>query len=153
MAAPVLYAVVNLIALQMAADSAGSYPRADDPFGDLLLGPLDRELGSARVWTFCFAVILAAEAACLAALHGRLNRRPGVAAVLPRAVAGVGYLLSLALVVEINPTSPFLELNDDSALDRLVPSWHFPALVAVGVVTLVAVAAWLVGARRDDSAS
>ncbi|MEU6795751.1 hypothetical protein ABZ907_29015 [Nonomuraea wenchangensis] len=141
LAAPVLYLVVNLVAIQAVA--------VVDPPGDWMLGPLDRERASARVWTFAIAIVLAAEAAFLGALHGWLNRRPGVARVVPRAVAGVGYLLTLALAIEANPTSSLWELNDDSALDRLVPAWHFPALVALGVVTLVAVAGWLFGAARD----
>ncbi|MEV0632513.1 hypothetical protein [Nonomuraea wenchangensis] len=142
MAAPVLYLVVNLIAIQAAVA---------DPPGDRMLGPLDRERASARMWTFSIAFILAAEAAFLGALDGWLSRRPEVARVVPRAVVGVGYLLSLALAVAADPTSSLWELNDDSALDSLVPAWHFPALVAIGVVTLVAVVAWLVGAGRDRS--
>ncbi|MEV5557918.1 hypothetical protein AB0L44_30050 [Nonomuraea wenchangensis] len=142
MAAPVLYLVVNLIAIQAAVV---------DPPGDWMLGPLDRERASARMWTFSIALILAAEAAFLGALDGWLNRRPEVARVVPRAVVGVGYLLSLALAVAADPTSSLWELNDDSALDSLVPAWHFPALVVIGVVALVAVVGWLVGAGRDRS--
>lgn len=145
MVAPVLYAVVNLIAIQAAAHPSGRHP--------WMLEQLDRELGSARAWTFSIAFILAAEAAFLGALHGWLNRRPGVVQMLPRAVVGAGYLLSLALAVEANPTTSLWELNDDSALDSMVPEWHFPALVAIGVVTLAAVIGWLVGAGRDTPTS
>ncbi|MGW2144094.1 hypothetical protein ACWCOT_07265 [Nonomuraea bangladeshensis] len=147
LAAPVLYLVVNLVAIQAAAHPA----RLQDPSNDWMLGPLERELAAARVWAFSVAFVLAAEAAFLGALNGWLNRRPSVARIVPRAVVGVGYLLTLALAIEVNPTSPLWELNDDSALDRLVPAWHFPALVAVGVVTLVAVAGWLVGVGRGRS--
>ncbi|MEZ7131556.1 putative quinol monooxygenase [Nonomuraea sp. AD125B] len=113
------------------------------------VGSLERELASARAWAFSIAFVLAAEAAFLDALDGWLNRRPSVARIVPRAVVGVGYLLTLALAIEANPTSSLWELNDDSALDRLVPARHFPALVAVGVVTLMAVIGWLAGASRD----
>ncbi|MGA4988757.1 hypothetical protein [Nonomuraea bangladeshensis] len=151
LAAPVLYLVVNLVAIQAVAHPAGPPPAVEDPSNDWMLGPLERELASARVWAFSIAFVLAAEAAFLGAVDGWLNRRPSVARIVPRAVVGVGYLLTLALAIEANPTSSLWELNDDSALDRLVPAWHFPALVAVGVVTLVAVAGWLVGVGRGRS--
>ncbi|WP_344206451.1 hypothetical protein [Nonomuraea bangladeshensis] len=80
---------------------------------------MERELASARAWAFSIAFVLAAEAAFLDALDGWLNRRPSVARIVPRAVVGV----TLALAIEANPTSSLWELNDDSALDRLVPAW------------------------------
>ncbi|GGT38738.1 hypothetical protein ACFFV7_19665 [Nonomuraea spiralis] len=64
----------------------------------------------------------------------------------------MGYLLSLALVIGANPATSLWELNDDSALDSMVPEWHFPVLVAVGVVTLAAVVGWLSGTARHRPA-
>ncbi|GGT38730.1 hypothetical protein ACFFV7_19660 [Nonomuraea spiralis] len=63
MAAPVLYAVANLVAIQAAAHPTGLHPSFEEPWNDWMLRQLDRELGSARAWTFGITFILAAEAA------------------------------------------------------------------------------------------
>ncbi|MGN9847452.1 hypothetical protein ACTMTI_56240 [Nonomuraea sp. H19] len=66
LAAPLLYAGVNLIALQLAAQ-AGLDP-GHEGWNDLLPGQLDGAIESVRGWVGAIALILAAEAAVLAAL-------------------------------------------------------------------------------------
>jgi hypothetical protein len=66
LAAPLLYAGVSLIALQLAAQ-AGLDP-GHEGWNDLLPGRLDGAIESLRGWVGAIALILAAEAAVLAAL-------------------------------------------------------------------------------------
>ncbi|WP_186404160.1 hypothetical protein [[Actinomadura] parvosata] len=142
LATPLLYAAVNLISIQLAAHPSGLHPNYEVPWNYVLLEELDEEIASARWWTLKITLILAGEAALLAALHGQLKRGSSVSGLIGCAIGSIMYLLTLTLAIWINPTTSFYELNDDSALESMVPDWYFPALVTIAIMTFTALTVW-----------
>ncbi|MEU6712384.1 hypothetical protein ABZ897_12970 [Nonomuraea sp. NPDC046802] len=138
LAVPLLYAAVNLIAIQLAAHPTGLHPGYEVPWNPTLLGMLGDEIDWVRNVTFGITVILAAEACCLA-VFDRRRRRSGALTIF----MGEIYVLTLALVALVNPTSGFWDLNEDSGLAGSLPGWHGPALVAIAVVTVPGLVMWL----------
>ncbi|MER7499018.1 hypothetical protein AB0L05_07620 [Nonomuraea pusilla] len=150
LAAPLLYAGVTLVALQLAAQ-AGLDP-GHEGWNDLLPGRLDGAIASARGWVGAIALILAAEAAVLAALGGRLSRRSTGGGLVLCATAGVVYLMSLALAV-LGTYAIVLYPSGDTDLGPLFPGWYLPALIVIAVVTLTGLTVWLSAAVRKASTS
>ena len=85
LAAPLLYAAATLAALQLAAHPT----ELEDP---VLLHRLPREIAQARQVTLSITLILAVEAALLAALGGRLNRRSTAGGLVLCTATSVVYL-------------------------------------------------------------
>ncbi|SEM91717.1 hypothetical protein [Nonomuraea pusilla] len=141
LAAPLLYVAVNLIALQIAAHPTG-VNWYEESWDDRSLRELGEAVAQARMVTLGLTLVLAIEAVFLALLDQR-SRRPTVNDFLLRGMASVGYLLTLALVIVVNPISSFWELNDDHDLAMLVPGWYMPALTCVSVATLTGLAIWM----------
>jgi hypothetical protein len=150
LAAPLLYAGVTLIALQLAAQ-AGLNP-GHEGWNDLLPGRLDGAIASARGWVGAIALILAAEAAVLAALGGWLNRRSTAGGLVLCTAAGMVYLMSLALAV-LSTYAIVLYPSGDTDLGPLFPSWYFSALIVIAIVTLTGLTVWLSAAVREASTS
>ncbi len=148
--APLLYAAVTLIAIQLAAQS-GLNPWHQG-WSDLLPSRLDRGIASARKVTLGITLILAVEAALLAALGGRLNRRSTVGGLMLCTAASVVYVLSLALAV-LGTHAIVLYPSGDLDLGLLFPDWYFPALIIITIAVLTALIVWLSAAVRDASAS
>ncbi|GGQ32534.1 hypothetical protein [Streptosporangium pseudovulgare] len=148
LAAPLLYAGVTLIALRSAARTGLDSPH-ENP---LLPSRLDGEIASARGVTLGIALILAAEAAVLAALGGRLNRRSTAGGLMLCTAAGVVYLLTLVLAV-LGTYVIVLYPSGDVDLGLLFPDWYFPALIVIAIVALAALTVWLSAAVRRTSVS
>ncbi|GAA3130515.1 hypothetical protein GCM10010466_21460 [Planomonospora alba] len=145
-AAPLLYAVVSLTALQVAARQTGG------PLTEGMVERADTQLASAGGWTGGFALVLAAEAAVLVASGGRLNRRSTAGGLVLCAAVGMVYLTSLALVVSATHVI-VLYPSGDIDLGLLFPGWYFPALIVIAVMTAAALVVWLAAAVRDASAA
>ncbi|MEV4173246.1 hypothetical protein [Nonomuraea sp. NPDC049709] len=137
--APLLYAAVNLISFRIAAHPTGLNPWYEVPWNDTLLEDLDRAVARARAVTVSLTVILATEAALLAALD-RPGRRTTVAGGLAFVGSGLVYLLTLALAVAVNPTTSPWRINDEYDLAALGPDWYMPALIGVAVSAIAGVA-------------
>ncbi|GAA4219362.1 hypothetical protein FHR32_000372 [Streptosporangium album] len=150
LAAPLLYAGVTLIALQLAAQTGlNSW---HEPWNDLLPSRLDNEIAWARKVTLGITLILAVEAAVLAALGGWLNRRSTVSGLVLCTAASMVYLFTLALAV-LGTYAIVLYPSGDVDLGLLFPDWYFPALIVIAVVTLTALTVWLSAAVKEASAS
>lgn len=149
LSAPLLYAAVTLIAIQLAAHPTGLHPLSD--LLPLQLD-LDREIASARKATLSITLVLAVEAALLAVLGGRLNRRSSAGGLVLCTAVSVVYLVSLALAV-LGSYAIVLFPAGDIDLGLLFPDWYFPALIIIVIVTLTALTVWLSAAVRDASAS
>ncbi|MEU6743939.1 hypothetical protein [Streptosporangium sandarakinum] len=148
LAAPLLYAGATLIALRSAAQT-GLDSLHENP---LLPSRLDGEIASARGVTLGIALILAAEAAVLAALGGRLNRRSTVGGLGLCTAAGMVYLLTLLLAV-LGTYAIVLYPSGDVDLGLLFPGWYLPALIAIAIVALTALTVWLSAAVRGITTS
>ncbi|ACZ86064.1 hypothetical protein [Streptosporangium roseum] len=133
------------------AAQAGLNP-GHEGWNDLLSGRLDGQIASARGWVGAIAFILTAEAAVLAALGGRLNRRFTIGGLVLCTAAGMVYLMSLALAV-LSTYMIVLYPSGDVDLGLLFPDWYFPALIVIAIVALTALTVWLSAAVRDASAS
>ncbi|GGS93974.1 hypothetical protein GCM10010156_60280 [Planobispora rosea] len=151
-AAPLLYVTATMIAIQLAAHPTGLHPWYETPWNDGLLAQLDREIASARGFTLGIAFTLAFEAALLAALGDRLNRRSTIGGLVLCAATGMVYLMSLALA-GLATYAIVLYPSGDVDLGLLFPGWYFPALVVIGVTTVAALVTWLTVAVRDASAA
>ncbi|MEV4397361.1 hypothetical protein [Nonomuraea sp. NPDC049607] len=150
LAAPLLYAGVTLVALQSAA-RAGLDP-GHEGWNDLLPGRLGGAIGSARGWVGAIALVLAAEAAVLAELGGRLDRRSTAGGLMLCTATGVVYLMSLALAV-LSTYAIVLYPSGDADLGPLFPGWYFPALIVIALVTLTGLIVWLSAAVREAPVS
>ncbi|TDD02973.1 hypothetical protein E1292_22365 [Nonomuraea deserti] len=145
LAAPVLYAAVNLIALELIAHPTGKLnPWYEEPWNDALLEQLEQEVAHARNVTFGITLILAAEAVLIAVLD-RLNHRSPSKSTVPTGVWFILYELTLVVAVLLSPLTRFWLLNDDRDLEMMAPEWHSPALIAIPVLTLIGLIAWMSG--------
>ncbi|TYB64741.1 hypothetical protein FXF51_19980 [Nonomuraea sp. PA05] len=145
--APVLYAAVNLIALQSIAPTTGELnPWYDEPWTDVLLEQVELEVAHARDVTLGITLILAAEAALIAVLD-RLNHRSPSRSTVPTGVWFILYELTLVVAVLLSPLTRFWLLNDDGDLEVLAPAWHSAGLIAIPVLTLMGLIAWMSGPR------
>ncbi|MEU7899862.1 hypothetical protein AB0B45_44330 [Nonomuraea sp. NPDC049152] len=150
LAAPLLYAGATLIALQLAVQTGlNSW---HEPWSDLLPSRLGPAIEWAWTMMLGITLILAVEAAVLAALGGSLNRRSTVSGLVSCAAASMVYLFTLALAV-LGTYAFVLYPNGDFDLGDLFPDWYFPALIVIAVVTLTALTVWLSAAVREASAS
>ncbi|MFB9876966.1 hypothetical protein ACFFMN_03390 [Planobispora siamensis] len=140
---------MTLIALRSAAQ-AGLDP-GHEGWNDLLPGRLDGAIESARGWVGAVALILAAEAAVLAALGGRPNRRSTVGGLVLCTAVGMAYLMSLALAV-LSTYAIVLHPSGDTDLGPLSPGWHLPALIVIAVAALTGLTVWLSAAVKEASA-
>ncbi|MEV0349563.1 hypothetical protein AB0H88_27640 [Nonomuraea sp. NPDC050680] len=145
LAAPLLYAAATLAALQLAAHPT----ELEDP---VLLHRLDREIAQARQVTLSITLILAVEAALLAALGGRLNRRSTAGGLVLCTATSVVYLLTLALAV-LATYAIVLYPAGDFDLGLVFPGWYFPALIILGLMALTGLTVWLSVAVRSASVS
>lgn len=154
LAAPVLYAAVNLTALQLIAHPTGN-SWYGEPWNDMLLKQLEREVAHARNVTLGITLILAAEAVLIAVLD-RLNHRTPSRSTAPTGVWFILYELTLVVGVLLSPLTRVWLLNDDGDLEMLAPGWHSPALIAILVLALIGLIAWMSGppdavpAPRDE---
>ncbi|MEV1247870.1 hypothetical protein ACIBO2_29640 [Nonomuraea sp. NPDC050022] len=94
--------------------------------------------------TLGVTLILAAEAILIAVLD-RLNHRSPSRPTVPTGVWFILYELTLVVGVLLSPLTRFWLLNDDGDLEILAPGWHSPALIAVPVLTLIGLIAWMSG--------
>jgi hypothetical protein len=152
LAAPLLYAAVTLIAIQLAAHPTGLNPWYEVPWNHVLLQQLDRKIAWARQVALSITLILAVEAASLATLGGWLNRRSTVSGLVLCTAASVVYLLTLALTV-LGTYATVLYPSGDIDLGLLFPDWYFPALIIIAIMALTALTIWLSAAIRAASAS
>ncbi|WP_433513142.1 hypothetical protein ACQP2T_57535 [Nonomuraea sp. CA-143628] len=139
-----LYAAATLIALQLAAHPT----ELEDP---VLLHRLDGEIAWARQVTLSITLILAVEAALLAALGGRLNRRSTAGGLVLCTATSVVYLLTLALAVLATYVT-VLYPSGDLDLGLLFPGWYFPALIIIAIMALTGLIVWMSVAVRSASA-
>jgi hypothetical protein len=147
LAAPLLYAAVNLITLRIVAHPTG-LNWLEEPWTAWSLKELEGMIAQAHKATLILTLVLAIEAVFLALLD-QPNRRPTVSDILAYGMAGVGYLLTLALAITADPTGSFWELNDDHDLAMLVPAWYMPALICIAIATFTGLAVWLFTRTRD----
>ncbi|WP_156056112.1 hypothetical protein [Streptosporangium roseum] len=138
---------MNLITLQIAAHPTG-LNWYEGPWDGWSLKEMDRAIAQARKVTLGFTLVLAIEAVFLALLD-QPSRRSTVSDILVYGMASVGYLLTLALAIVVNPTDSFWELNDDHDLATLSPDWYMPALIGVAIATLTGLTIWLFARTRD----
>ncbi|MEV4353462.1 hypothetical protein [Nonomuraea sp. NPDC049625] len=145
LAAPVLYAAVNMTALQLIAHPTGELnPWYEEPWNDMLLEQLEQEVTHARNVTLGITLVLAAEAVLIAVLD-RLSRRSPSRSTVPTGVWFILYELTLVMGVLLSPLTRFWLLNDDGDLEMMAPEWHSPALIAIPVLTLIGLIAWMSG--------
>ncbi|HUR04871.1 MAG TPA: hypothetical protein VM347_20165 [Nonomuraea sp.] len=137
---------MNLIALQIDAHPMG-LNGYEVPWDGWSLKEMDKAIAQARKVTLGFTLVLAIEAVFLALLD-QPSRRSTVSDILVYGIASVGYLLTLALAIVVNPTTSSWELNDDHNLAVLVPDWYMPALIGVAITTLTGLTIWLFAETR-----
>lgn len=117
-------------------------------WGGWSLEEMDKAIAQARKVTLGFTLVLAIEAVFLALLD-QPSRRSTVSDILVYGMASVGYLLTLALAIVVNPTTSFWGLNDDHDPAMLGPDWYMPALIGVAIATLTGLTIWLFDRTRD----
>ncbi|MFD8562353.1 hypothetical protein ACFV1N_34180 [Streptosporangium canum] len=102
--------------------------------------------------TLSITLVLAAEAAMLAALGGRLNRRSTAGGLVLCTATSMVYLLTLALAV-LGTYATALYPSGDIDLGLLFPDRYFPAPIIIAIMTLTGLTVRLSVAVRSASAS